>query len=302
MVLIAALVCALGVALVVTGIATQHRTVSSVSADALDHALTEPVTAAAGAPRASLGTRALEPLITAGSTFARRLSPVARVGLISRRITLAGLDATTTVQQVLGYKAFGGLVGLVAGLAVPLNLTLWLTAPVLAVVGFFVPDVVLDSKARARQEQIGRDLSESLDLIALSVEAGLGLEQAVQLVVDTSSGPLAGELKRFLGEIDLGVPRRDALGALRERTDVLELSGFVVALMQADALGISIGEVLRGQAAQVRLKRTQRARERAAKTPVKILFPLVIGIFPAIFVVTIGPGAINILHTVIQRH
>jgi tight adherence protein C len=171
-------------------------------------------------------------------------------------------------------------------------------AVVVGVLASFVPDVLLDSKARERQQEIARALPDALDLLSITVEAGLGLEQALVIVTDRLDGPLGDELRRMLREIELGVDRRKALEFLRERTDVRELSGFVVALLQADELGMAVGEVLRVQAAQVRLVRRQHAREQAAKTPVKILFPVILTIFPAMFVVTIGPGAIKIAQTI----
>jgi tight adherence protein C len=136
--------------------------------------------------------------------------------------------------------------------------------------------------------------------LAITVEAGLGLEQALVIVTDRLGGPLGDELRRMLREIELGVDRRTALEFLRRRTDVRELSAFVVALLQADELGMAVGEVLRVQAAQVRLVRRLHAREEAAKTPVKILFPVIFTIFPAMFVVTIGPGAIRIAQTILK--
>ncbi|HVT21912.1 MAG TPA: type II secretion system F family protein, partial [Mycobacteriales bacterium] len=157
---------------------------------------------------------------------------------------------------------------------------------------------MLDSRAKERQQAIARALPDALDLLSITVEAGLGLEQALVVVTDRLEGPLGDELRRMLREIELGVDRRKALEFLRSRTDVRELSGFVVALLQADELGMAIGEVLRVQAAQVRLVRRQHAREQAAKTPVKILFPVIFTIFPAMFVVTIGPGAIKIAQTI----
>jgi tight adherence protein C len=165
----------------------------------------------------------------------------------------------------------------------------------------FVPDLLLDSRARRRQTEIAKSLPDALDLLAITVEAGLGLEQAMTVVTDRLSGPLGDEFRRMLAEIELGVDRRHALELLRKRTDVRELSAFVVALLQAEELGMAIGDVLRVQAGQVRLLRRQRAREAAAKTPVKILFPVVLGIFPAMFVVTVGPGAVSIIRTVFAQ-
>jgi tight adherence protein C len=246
--------------------------------------------------------RALQPLLDQAARVMRALSPAARVDLIGRRITYAGLDGTMTVENVLVRKALaaaaGGLMGLVAH---PHRLPALLSAVVGAALASFVPDVLLDSKARTRQKQIARDLPDALDLLAITVEAGLGLEQALGVVTERLTGPLGDELRRLLAEIELGVERRQALDLLRRRTDVRELSAFIVALHQADELGIAIGDVLHVQADQVRLVRRQRAREAAAKTPVKILFPVVLTIFPAMFVVTVGPGAVTIMRTLFKQ-
>ncbi len=251
-------------------------------------------------PRPGVVYRSLEPLLAAGGSVIRRVSPVRRIQLSRSRIVWAGLEGSFTVEKLLGYKAAGFVAGGLFGLlgapgAVPLPL--WAIG--FAVAASFIPDLILSSRANERQNQIAKALPEALDLLALTVEAGLGFEQAIEVVVDNSIGPLSGELTRLLREIELGVPRRDALAALRDRTNVPELSSFVVALVQSDQMGIALADVLKTQAAQVRLKRRQRAKEQAAKTPVKILFPVVLGIFPALFVVTIGPGAIEIARTVL---
>lgn len=242
--------------------------------------------------------RALEPVLDAGARLLRKLSPAARLKLTQDRIVYAGLDTRLTVEQMLGYKAATAVAGLLFGfVSGPESIPTVLWALLLAGAGSVVPDVLLSSRATKRQGEIARDLPESLDLLALTVEAGLGFEQAIQVVVENTTGPLTGELTRVLREIELGVPRRDALAALRDRTDVPELSAFVVSLVQSERMGISLGDVLKTQAAQVRLKRRQRAKEQAGKTPVKIMVPVVLGVFPALFVVTIGPGAIEISRT-----
>lgn len=251
-----------------------------------------------GKEQASGLYRALEPVLNVGGGLLRRLSPAARIELTRKRIIHAGLETSLTVEQMLGYKAVTAVLGLVLGLlAHPDSVPAPLWAVLLAGAGSIVPDVLLSSRANARQQQIARALPESLDLLALTVEAGLGFEQAIEMVVDNTTGPLTGELTRLLREIELGVPRREALALLRERTDVAELSAFVVSLVQSEQMGISLGDVLKTQAAQVRLKRRQAAKEQAGKTPVKIMLPVVLGVFPALFVVTIGPGAIRISNT-----
>jgi len=139
-----------------------------------------------------------------------------------------------------------------------------------------------------------RDLPDTLDLLAISVEAGMGFEGALEVVCQNFTSPLADEFSRTLREMELGLPRRDAFQNLKRRTEVPELSNFVLALLQADALGIPIGRVLKTQAAEMRNKRRQWAREKAGKLPVKIMFPLVCFIFPAILVIVLGPAGSSI--------
>ena len=291
MIALATIFVAVGCGIVAAGLFASRRVV----ADAGDVAVLydEPPVVKAGVVH-----RALEPLIEQAARMMRALSPAARLDLIGRRIIYAGLEGKLTVENVLVRKAsaaaFGGLFALMAH---PHRVP-WFVAMVAGgALASFVPDLLLDSRARSRQKQVARDLPDALDLLAITVEAGLGLEQALGVVTDRLAGPLGDELRRMLAEIELGVDRRHALDLLRRRTDVRELSAFVVALHQADELGIAVGDVLRVQSHQVRLLRRQRAREAAAKTPVKILFPVVLGIFPAMFVVTVGPGAINIVRT-----
>jgi tight adherence protein C len=145
-----------------------------------------------------------------------------------------------------------------------------------------------------RQTTIRRDLPEVLDLLAVSVEAGLGLEQAIDVVTEHFDSCLTLELARMLRQMELGQSRRSALQELKRRTQVAEVSSFVLSLIQADALGMPVGKVLRVQATELRNKRRQWARERAAKLPVKILGPLLFLIFPAMFVVILGPAVISI--------
>jgi tight adherence protein C len=158
-----------------------------------------------------------------------------------------------------------------------------------------VPMSWLNRKVAERKESIFRDLPDVLDLLAISVEAGLGFEQAIAVVCEKFVSPLAEEFARTLREMELGLPRREALQNLKRRTEVPELSNFVLALTQADALGMPIGRILRTQADEMRSKRRQWAREKAGKLPVKILFPLVACIFPAVLIVLMGPAASSIM-------
>jgi tight adherence protein C len=229
----------------------------------------------------------------------RRLTPSSIRTEIDRRILLAGLEGRLDPSLVyLGKGAGAVLFGL--GFALTpgvIGAAAFWTLPALAfglLCGFVAPDLLLSFRADARQADIRRSLPEALDLMAISVQAGIGLEQAVAIVTERLPGPLGEELSRFLHEVQLGFSRREALLSLRERTSCPELATFILSLLQADALGIAIGDVLKTQAAEIRAKRRQLARERAAKAPVRLLFPLIFGILPSLFVVILGPAAIQI--------
>jgi tight adherence protein C len=295
MVMLAVLFVAAGLGVAGAGLFAQRTAIASHAQAALTALDSVPT------PQAGLIYRLTEPLGEAGARGMRKVSPVQRLDLTRRRIIYAGLEGKVTLEQILAYKAVAAVAGLVFGLFIhPHQLPGILFGVILAVLASFIPDVWLDGKAKERQLAIARTLPDALDLLAITVEAGLGLEQALMVVTERLDGPLGDELRRMMREIELGVGRRTALEFLRKRTDVRELSAFIVALLQAEELGMAVGEVLRVQAAQVRLVRRQTARETAAKTPVKILFPVIFTIFPAMFVITIGPGAIQIYRTIFK--
>jgi tight adherence protein C len=218
---------------------------------------------------------------------------------IHTRLIHAGIAGRFRAEEIIALQVLGGVVGFLLGAA---NLatgtigggTALLLVVLLPVAGTQLPKSWLDRQVDERREAIRRDLPDTLDLLAISVEAGVGFEGALGVVCDNFSSPLANEFARTLREMELGLPRREALHNLKKRTEVPELSNFVLTLTQADALGMPVGRVLKTAAEEMRSKRQQWAREKAAKLPVKILFPLVLFIFPAIFVVLLGPAASDI--------
>jgi len=244
--------------------------------------------------------RVVSPSMARFTEIGRRVTPAERSGTIRRRLELAGSPPGWDVDRVLAFKVIGVLVlALVASL-----LALAFSAPLLTIVivtalaglaGWFVPNLVLYQAAYNRSERIRRELPDALDLLSISVEAGLGFDAALSQVARNTEGPLADEFFRVLQEMQIGTGRSDAMRALGERTDVAELRGFVTAMVQADAFGIPIANVLRVQSREMRIKRSQRAEELAQKVPVKILFPLIFCILPALFVVILGPAAIRII-------
>jgi len=200
---------------------------------------------------------------------------------------------------VLALKA----VLLVVGAAIALSLAVFFASPLTwvlwivvgAAAGFFAPDVLVLHLAQVRQEDIRRTLPDILDTLVVTVEAGLGFEAALAQAVQNGRGPMVGEFARVLHEMQIGRPRVDSLREMAARTNVTELRAFASAVVQATTLGIPIAKVLRQQAAEMRLRRRQRAEELAQKVPVKILVPMILCIFPALFVVVIGPGVIRIV-------
>lgn len=223
------------------------------------------------------------------------VTPADHRARIRAQLSSAGLDFTRRPEEIVTAQGAGFVIGLalagflwVGGVGtVPMRLALSL---VLVIAGVATPMLWLSHQVDARAEAIKRDLPDTLDLLAISVEAGVGLEGALQVVTERFDSPLAEEMGRVLQEINLGLSRRDALSNLKQRAAVPELASFVSALIQADSIGMPLGTVLKVQAGDMRAKRRQWARERAAKLPVKILFPLVVCIFPAVLVVVLGPA------------
>ncbi|MGE5133162.1 MAG: type II secretion system F family protein [Gemmatimonadota bacterium] len=236
--------------------------------------------------------------------LALRLSPASIGATMQRRLDLAGNPARWTADRVLAVKGLGlvalALVGGFYGVRSPILLVLG--AAVGGTIGFFLPDLLLYNAGLKRQTRIQGELPDALDMLTICVEAGLGFDAAIAQVARNTHGPLAAEFTRLQQEMQIGMTRTEALRAVLDRTTVTELRAFVSALVQASELGIPVAQVLRSQAAEMRLVRRQRAEEKAQKVGVKVTFPLIACLFPAIFVVVIGPGAITIAHALFGPH
>lgn len=280
---------------VVLGTSLTRRQQVSRSMGALQ---TAAPTAAAREPVPSFADRVLTPGLGRLSGVARRFSPSGVNEKLQRRLDLAGNPVRWDPERVLAFKTLGllalGSLGLLFGASRGVGPTLVLLVCG-AAAGFYLPDLLLYNAGTKWQQQIQKALPDALDLLTISVEAGLGFDAALAQVARNTDGPLAAEFFRVLQEMQIGKSRSEALRALGERTDVSELRGFITAMVQADMFGIPIANVLRVQANEMRLKRQQRAEEKAQKVPVKVLFPLIFTILPALFVVVMGPGIISII-------
>ena len=246
-----------------------------------------------------LRERAVLPVVNWFTGLGRRLTPVGYVDGIRRKLTLAGQFSTDTLDRFLAIRVVSlALIPvwvIISFVVIPLGGGSKLAVFALLTLGSILgPDAVLNRRVAERQHEIQVRLPDILDLLTISVEAGLGFEQALDRTVAAVPGPLSDEFARMLGEVRAGASRADAMRAMDERIDVPEVRSFVLAILQADTFGVSIGRVLRAQADEMRIKRRQLAQEQALKAPVKMLFPMVFCIFPALFVVVIGPAVINI--------
>jgi tight adherence protein C len=250
------------------------------------------------------GERVVTPSMGRLTALGRRFTPTDQTDHIRHRLELAGNPPGWDVDRVVAFKVLGLFAGIVLGLLLGVligGLLPALAATIgLALLGAYLPNIILYQTAYNRSDQIRKDLPDALDLLTISVEAGLAFDAALSQVARNTTGPLADEFFRVLQEMQIGMGRTDAMRALGERTDVDELQGFVTAMVQADAFGIPIANVLRVQAKEMRVKRSQRAEEQAQKVPVKILFPLIFCILPCLFIVVLGPAAINIYDSIIR--
>jgi tight adherence protein C len=251
-----------------------------------------------GTAQLPFSQRVLSPLGDRLARWTLKLHPKTSIDGVSTRLLAAGLGRSISPTTFLAFKsalAIGGVfLGAVFGGALTGAGGVLLFAIALGGIGFIAPDFAVSTKARSRKDRIRAELPDALDLMAVSVEAGLGFDGAISKLTEHMEGPLADEFALTLSEIRIGEARQDALKKLSDRTGTPELSSFVRAIIQADQLGISLGRILRVQATDSRLKRQAAAEEKAMKAPIKMLFPTVLFIFPAMFLVILGPAFLNL--------
>jgi tight adherence protein C len=240
--------------------------------------------------------RVFAPVAMQVARLTLKVNPKASTDAVAKKLMAAGMRnrSANGFIAMQGIFAIGGAIfGLVLfGAVSPARAPLFALG--LGVLGFMGPNFVLNSRMRARQAAVAAELPDALDLLSVSVEAGLGFDGAVQKLTEHMEGPLIEEFEMALGEMRIGEGRQEALKKMAERSASMEMASFVRAIVQADQLGISLGRILRIQAADTRLKRQLLAEEKAMKAPIKMLFPTVAFIFPSMFIVILGPAFLNL--------
>lgn len=246
----------------------------------------------------SLKERVGKPMFEGAMRALAGMLPRGFISGVESKLTLAGSPMTLTnflMFQVASVLVFGMLGFLLVVTSGGLSMTTLVMFVLAVAMGVALPRLWLNQRVSARQTAILKSLPDAFDLITVCVEAGLGLDAALARVAERVEGPFGEELSRTLREIALGKMRRDALKEMGDRTGVQDLQTFVNAVIQAEQMGSGIGQVLRVQSDQLRVRRRQRAEEQAYKAPVKMIFPLVLCIFPTLFIVILGPAAITIM-------
>jgi len=248
-------------------------------------------------PQLKFRERVLAPASSSLARLVLKLNPRVTVETVRMKLLSAGLANKIQPNAFLALKGAAAAGGLVFGFLIGVGsspMSALLFAMVFAAAGFFGPDLVVSARARSRKEKVRAELPDALDLLAVSVEAGMGFDGAIAKLTEHMDGALSEEFALTLGEMRIGESRQEALKKMAERIDTPELSAFVRAIVQADQLGISLGRILRVQAADTRLRRQAAAEERAMKAPIKMLFPTVLFIFPAMFLVILGPALLGL--------
>lgn len=255
------------------------------------------------AAKSELGAKArlVGPLADGLMGLAKRLSPSGTAERLAANLDRAGNPSAWPVERVFAAKGIGMVFGAVIGLLYAGATLVGLTAGAVLAVGlFFVPDLLVYNLGLRRQEQLRKGFADALDMLTVCVEAGQGFDAALAQVARTVTGPISGEFARVLSEIQIGMTRAEAFQGVGQRNTAPEVKNFVSALVQADRLGVPIGGVLREQTKEMRIIRRQLAEEKAQKVTVKVIFPVLLCIFPVIFIVILGPAAISLYDTIIR--
>lgn len=295
--LIVSLGLGLSILVLIVGVAIQSR--NQVAATRLSQFGAQALTLEERELRLPLTERIVLPIIRRLAAVFYRLTPGSQIAATRRFLVMAGHTGGVaviefTMRRIIVAVACGGVTVLLLGLArAQIPAVLGLTV-MTAAMGYMLPSMWLGSRVRERQDIIQRTLPDALDLLTVCVEAGAGFEGAIARVVSKWHGPLSDEFDRMLADLRMGRERKDALRDMGERTGVLDVQAFAAALIQADQLGVGLVNVLRVQSEQMRLRRRIRAEEQAQKAPIKMLFPLIFMIFPALYLVILGPAAITL--------
>ncbi len=250
--------------------------------------------------------RVLSPLLDRTLGLGKKLTPADHAERIRQKLEVAGNPSGWTVDRVTSLKFVGFAVALLLGLVLTMLFGLGLLPTLgvcmaLAVAGYMAPNMYLYQRGYDRTDKIARALPDAIDLLTISVESGLGFDAALSQVARNTEGPLADEFARVLQEMQIGMGRGAALRALGDRTHVPEVKGFVSSMVQADALGIPVAQVLRVQSREIRTKRRQKAEEQAQKVAIKILIPLIFCILPCLFIAVLGPAALSMIEALSGR-
>lgn len=251
-------------------------------------------------PGQSFKERVISPLIGTIVKRAAKVAPRGQTDKITAQLILADLDNNWSITEWQGLKygiaLGGGIISLIIAVVAPFSFVIRFEIIILGFLfSYLAPSVWLKLKGKARLVEITETLPDVLDLLTISVEAGLGFDAALMKVVEKGKGILSVEFLRVLQEVKMGKPRRVVLRDLAQRNPTDDLKTWVAALVQADQLGISMGGVMRSQSKEIRTKRRQRIEEKAQKAPVKVMIPLVLFIFPCVFVVILGPAVIQLI-------
>ncbi|RLC82491.1 MAG: type II secretion system F family protein [Chloroflexi bacterium] len=250
--------------------------------------------------------RVIKPMLKGVAKSMARFTPQSMLRNTAEKLELAGSPYNWSAAEFLGLRVFAGLLLALIGFLLmsmgkaKLSYALGLSL-ILGLLGFNLPVIWLGAKIRSRRKEILRALPDALDLITISVEAGLGFDAALARVAEKWDNELSREFARALGEMRVGRPRHEALRDMAARAGIPEVANFVAAVIQADQLGVSIAKVMRVQSEQMRIRRRQKAEELAHKAPIKMIVPLVVLVFPSILIILLGPALISIKNSAIFK-